>query len=247
MRNSIYLFTLLIAGLLLASCDRDKDIKVPENDELQVGGNLKVYDGVVTAARNYVYVNNKPVTGAALALGGVFPSTNYSAVPIGSASITVKDTLATTTQFPANVGITVKSGRYYSLFVWDTLNAVKTKIVEDTITVPLDTVARIRFANIISSKTAIPNVDIFSTNLNRNIFTNIAVGDVTGFINHPSKKSDVFAVRSTGTTTNLATLTFTPDQKRSYTLFFRGRYQSAPPASGTAPAITRTLSVTTNR
>ena len=70
----------------------------------------------------------------------------------------------------------------------------------------------------------------------------MAVTGVTDFIPVPSAFTDTFYVRETGTTNQLAVLNgLTPTEKRSYTLVFRGRYETT---SGT---IARTLSSFINR
>ena len=69
------------------------------------------------------------------------------------------------------------------------------------------------------------------------MFTNIQVTDVTDFISYTSSLSDTLYVRETGTTNLLTQLNgFNPTAKRSYTLIFRGRYQT------TTGTIARTLS-----
>jgi hypothetical protein len=85
--------------------------------------------------------------------------------------------------------------------------------------------ARVRFTNLTYVKGGLPgNVDIFSKNKNTNIFSNVALAQVTDFINFPSRGTDSLIVRAAGTLTALDTATFSPTQQRSYTLVFRGRY-----------------------
>jgi hypothetical protein len=108
---------------------------------------------------------------------------------------------------------------------------VKFKVVEDKISIPADTSSSLRFANLIYSK-----------NMNREIFSNVSIGQVTDFINYPSKVVDSFFVKETGTFNLLAGLLFTPQEKRIYTIVFRGRYQTIG-----ITAISRTLTFFTNR
>jgi hypothetical protein len=143
--------------------------------------------------------------------------------------------LATTTQNVISLLTPFEQGKYYTLFLYDSTNAVKQKLVTDEIVVPADATARIRFANFIYSTTAIPNVDVYSFKKGGNVFTNISPTSVTDFISHPAG-ADSFFVRPTGTTTNLFKLAMTPASKRSYTLVFRGQYGTS---TGT---LARTLS-----
>jgi hypothetical protein len=104
--------------------------------------------------------------------------------------------------------------------------------VKDNVVIPADTTSRVRFANLIYSATAVPNVDIYSVRRAQNIFSNVALNNATDFIPFFSNApiSDTLHVRATGTLTNLATLaSFNPLPKRSYTLVFRGRYATPGP------------------
>jgi hypothetical protein len=146
----------------------------------------------------------------------------------GSHTVLIKDSLATSTQLPITFTGNFEPNKYYTIFTYDTLTAAKYKMVETNITIPTaDTVSRIRFANFAFSTTAMPNVDLFSVKRNANVFTNIAPTQVTDFIDHPGRITDTFYVRATGTTTNLTPVfTVTPTYKRSYTIVFRGRYNT---------------------
>ncbi|HNR16292.1 MAG TPA: hypothetical protein PKG90_06480 [Chitinophagaceae bacterium] len=228
----------IAATLFLASCTKTFDEKVEQQRNFSNSSILQVYMGTVSATRNYVYVDSKPVNGAAIALGGVFPATGYGfSVPIGVRAFLIRDTLTAATQTPLSFAENMQPNKNYTIFMYDTINAAKQKTVETNIVIPDDTTARLRFANFVFSKTTVPAVDIFSKRRNQNIFTNIQVTDVTGFIPYASALTDTFLVRETGTMNQLAALNgLTPTARRSYTLVFRGRYGTT---SGT---IARTLS-----
>ena len=240
----------IIAGIvilcILFSCKRDNSFLLKTSDP---GGSayVKVFIGAVNANRNYVYADNNPWTGAPLVLGTTFPgNVSYAAITPGTHSILIKDTLPTATQVPLTFSSTFDAGKYYTIFTYDTLNNVKYLVVTDNIVIPDDTTARVRFANLIFSSVAIPNVDVFSKNLNQNVFTNIAPAQVTDFLSFPSKNNDSLFVRATGTATQLAVLSFTPDVKRSYTLVFKGRYQTSTGTATTSNPL-RSLTFYTNR
>jgi len=229
---------LLLGGLLISSCTKSFSEKVVQDRDFSNSSLIQVYMGTVGATRNYVYVDTKPITGAALSLGSVFPSSAHaSEIPGGLNAFLIKDTLSTSTQAQLSFAENMQVGKYYTIFMYDTTTAAKQKTVETTIVIPADTSARIRFANFIYSSSAIPAVDIFSKVKNMNVFTNVNVTQVTDFMPYPSGITDTFLVREAGTMTQLAALNgMTPTEKRSYTLVFRGRYAST---SGT---VARTLS-----
>ena len=232
----------IIASVVLSACKKDDWVRpTPEINDLSNKGFLKVYNATVgSPAATNIYVNNTLVTGAFVGFTGLFPaSVAYAAIDPGTASVVIKDTAATP-KINLTASLTGEAGKYYTLFTYDTLASAKYKIIQDTIVKPADTSARIRFANFVFSSVTIPNVDIYSQNLKVNILTNITKEEITTFINHPSQKTDTFYVRATGTTTNLSGVSFNPGVKRSYTLIFRGRYQTT---TGTSA---RTITSMTN-
>jgi hypothetical protein len=238
-------FAIILAGsALLVACKKDFKKIIQEDTSLESKAKIRVYNGALNTNRNYVFVDGAPVSGVVFAYLGLFPASGqYAVLEPGNRNIVIKDTLPATTQNPTNISASFAAGKYYTIFIYDTTNSVKYKMVEDEIVVPSDTSARLRFANLLYSSGAIPNVDVYSAKKGQNIFTNVAVSDVTDFIPVASYLTDSIYVRETGTTTDLAPLiTITPNQKRSYTVVFRGRYGTT---SGTTTSIRRYLSVFT--
>jgi len=222
--------SLATAGLLIfgfAACEKDMSLFHTEQQDLSNKAMVKVYSSTLGATRNYVYFDNLPVTGAGIAYGNLFPSVSfYAAIRPGNLNVEIRDTLLTTTQNAIRFSSNFQAGKYYTIFTYDTLNAAKQVTVEDKIVVPNDTTARIRFANMIYSRTAVPAVDIYSIKQKANIFTNVAVSRVTDFIPFASDIADTLYVRATGTTVDLTQLNaILPREKRSYTVVFRGVYQ----------------------
>ena len=91
--------TVVAMATAAASCTKTFDEKVTQQRDFSGSSLLQLYNGTVGATRNYIYVNSKPLNGAAIAFGGVFPGTGYGfAVPIGQQSFLIRDTLTATTQ-----------------------------------------------------------------------------------------------------------------------------------------------------
>ncbi len=229
-KNLIFLAGMVaVLAVFALSCRKKtaKDVAIEPttfNDKAFV----QVYNGILNAARNFVYVDAVPANGASLAYNGTFPTTpaNFSVLN-GYRNFLVKDTLSTTTQVPLSFAENLQSGNYYTIFLYDTLTTPKQAIVKNNIVIPGDTTARVRFANFIFSRAGINNVDIYSLKRGANVFTNIPVTTVTDYIPYASALTDTLTVLDAGTPNVLATLNgFTPTQKRSYTLVFRGRYQT---------------------
>lgn len=250
------MLTICLSGFIalgFASCEKEKDYAGRLN--LQVNplpsasqASIQYYNSTLNSVRTYVYVDNILASGTATtyATSPLYPGTSpsYITVSPGSKTITIKDTLATTTQPAVSVTGNLEAGANYTVFSYDTLNKAKALLVKDNIVVPTDTTSRVRFVNLIYSATAVPNVDIYSVRRAQNIFTNVAVNGITDFIPFfaASPITDTIHVRATGTTTNIASLNgFNPTRQRSYTLVFRGRYQTTG-TTGVARALTSYLS-----
>ena len=235
-KNNLFIFFAALFLVGFTACEKDYEgrlITQPVDSPIADKANLQYYNSTLNSVRTYLFVDNVLVSGSATgyAASSLYPSTSPSRITLtpGSRAITVKDTLATTTQKSVSVTGTFDAGASYTIFSYDTLNQAKALVVKDNIVVPTDTTARVRFANLIYSATAVPNVDIYSVRRQANVFTNVPTNTVTDFITYAAATplSDTLQVRATGTTTNLATLAgFNPTRKRSYTMVFRGRYQT---------------------
>ncbi|HEV7782660.1 MAG TPA: hypothetical protein VGO58_15405 [Chitinophagaceae bacterium] len=255
---------ILIAGLgvacsLFVSCNKmDREKIAPESIDLSNKATVQLYHATVGVARNYVSVDGKQVTGATLAPGSVFPAASTGigfSVDGGLRSILVRDTLSTSTQPALNFAEQFGAGKRYTIFMYDSLTTPKQKTVLDDIIVPTDRTARIRFAHFAYSPVAVPNIDVFSKRQNANIFTNVALTDVTPFVTIASALPDTLIVRVAGSGTNIQNYTppngnipavfpdvqliVTPTPFRSYTLVFRGGYRT----TLTSTASVRTLSL----
>ncbi len=226
---------IIIAGLgvactLAVSCNKmDRDPIGVWNTNLTNKAVVQVAVATVNATRNYVYVDGNQVTGTTLGSGSIYPVSGTGVgfnVNGGLRSFLVRDTLPTTTQVAYNFAENLNAASHYTVFLFDTITSPKQKTVKDNIVIPDDTTCRLRFANFVYStnNAAIPNVDVFSYNRNANIFTNVAITDVTDFIPYPSRlTTDTLYIRETGTQNLIlkqSISVLTP--KRNYTFLYRG-------------------------
>lgn len=242
LKNILVTVTITLGLSAFSSCKKVKSEISTQKSDFNNFALIQVYMGTVNATRNYVYVDGVPVTGAGLAIGGLFPSTGYaSSILAGSRNIVIKDTLSTSTQVQLTFTQSFKGKSNYTIFTYDTITSPKQLVVETPLNLTYDNSAQLRFANIVYSKNAIPAVDVFSKRKNSNIFTNIPVTGVSDFIPIHTQITDTFIVRTTGTTTQLAVInSLLFQQKRMYTLVFRGSYAL------TTGVNARTLSTFTN-
>jgi len=222
-----------------------------ETSDLNNSAIIQVYNASIPSAatdprRNYVYVDNVPLTGAPIAFGSFFPSSSTgSSVAAGSRQFLIKDTLRTSVQPQLLFTQNLIARSAYTTFMYDTFTTIKQKTVETIIQIPDDTTARVRFANFVYHPSAISGIDIYSTRRKANVASNLKPTDVTDFMAYAAATNDTLYVTETGNPSNrLDTLRpFNPIPKRSYTLIFRGRWRTN--EAGDAPN-PRVLSVFAN-
>jgi hypothetical protein len=243
MKKIIIAFSLVgAATLVVSSCRKDKGKEVAlERTDMSNTANVQVHNAIVNSSRNFVLVDAKYINGSSLAFAGTFPAgtpASFNIAP-GFRAFNVFDTLGAATQVPISFAQDLQAGSNYTIFLYDSLNAPKQKTVVNSIVVPTDTTARLRFANFIynSGSTIGSGFDIFSVKRNAVIFSNVSETQVTDFIPYNSATNDTFYVRLNGSSTNLTNgattilTTLNPTRLRSYTLIFRGSYRAT---SGTS-------------
>ncbi len=252
--NKIMAFGTVLTALsvLVAACSKDGQdtATAPVNIDLSNNAIVQYYNAAVNIDRNYLYVDGKPVTGAIMVYTNatttvLFPLTGTGfAVTPGLRGMLIRDTLGTSTQPALSFPQSFDANKKYTIFSYDTSNAIKQKTVETVVTVPSDTTSRVRLAHFAYLSSGLtPAIDVFSKRLNANIFSNIGYTQVTDFMPYAAANSrntglltDTLLVRQAGnTTTNLDTMVFNPLQKISYTLVFRGRYATNGAGGGTIP------------
>lgn len=191
---------------------------------------FNVYVGNVSTALS---PGNK-LNGGFLTYGAVFPSSTnlYAAVNAGTLQairitlngVTTPDsiTLATFTK-------TLTAGAYYSLIITDSLlnsSDQKRILMQDEFVISDTTHFTMRMVHAILNDTLGKNVDVYSTRLATNIFSNISPGTVTPFTTQPYNFiSDTLIVRRAGGFFELARLSTVASplaRQRAYTLVYKG-------------------------
>lgn len=224
---------------VLAACKKDYDARLAQfNTNLEQNATVQLYNSVIASNRSYLYVDFKPVNGATISYGSTFPvgAAGFS-VPAGQRNFLFRDTLKTSLQTALTLNEALTAQKQYTIFAYDTVNNAKVKIVPTDFEIPTDTTAKLRFINLVYSKTAIPNVDIYSVKKGANIFSNISPEAVTSFIPYATALTDTLIVRTTGSAThNLINRTtagriplrliLTPTRHNIYTVVLRGSYYS---------------------
>jgi hypothetical protein len=178
-----------------------------------------------------VYANGIKVNATFLTYNSAFPSSNpYYAVPAGPQSIRIAlqgSALNPDSVTLASFNKTLEANSYYSFIVTDSLlkgNEAKQIFIKDVFALTDTGHFTLRFVHALLNDTLNKNVDIFSVLYNKNIFSDIAPGTVTGFINLPfTTASETLIVRRPGSTFELARLSPASfGRAKAYTIVYRG-------------------------
>ncbi|MGV3766189.1 MAG: DUF4397 domain-containing protein [Chitinophagaceae bacterium] len=219
----------VLAAVMLFSCTKEFREKTPMADDLSDSATIKIFNASVSSVRNQLIINDVLTLRTVFAYNSTWPTSAANAgfvVSPGQKSIVIKDSNATSTQPVQNITLGAEAGKSYSIFLYDTVTAMKNKLVVNDIVIPADTTSRLRFANFSFRRaTPAPAIDVYSFSRKQLIFTNVPLNDVTGYISYPSLTSDTLAILPAGTTDTLVKLNgYSTTPKRSYTLVFRGVY-----------------------
>lgn len=179
-----------------------------------------------------VYVNGNKVNGSFFTYGTIFPSTTnlYLGVPAGPQSIriTINGTATPDSITLASFNKTLVAGSYYSFIITDSIlktDETKQIFVKDNFALTDTGHFTLRLVHAILNDTLGKNVDIYSTRYATNIFSNIAPGTTTAFINLAyTTLSDTLIVRRPGMLYELARLNGASfSRTRAYTLVYKGQ------------------------
>jgi hypothetical protein len=178
-----------------------------------------------------VYANGVKLNGTFLTFGSYFPSTTnlYAAVPPGilAIKITVNGVTTPDSVTLATFNKTLSAGSYYSFILTDSLlntNESKQIFVQDNFVLSDTLHYSIRFMHSILSDTAGKNVDVYSSRLGTNMFSNVAPGTVSAFTSQNyTLTTDTLIVRRAGGLFELARLNAAVlARQRAYTLLYKG-------------------------
>lgn len=241
------IFLLLSAVAFLFSCEKKADFNasfVALDSNLYT--NIKFVNAYPYATPAFAGATNILLThngaqfsaGTPIAVGSTFPaSVGYAALFKQVAGLPMNVRMVQGSQ-PALTNDSVlftfsppSLSKYYSLFFCDSINKPNTLLItQDEIRKPGGpNLYRVRFVNLIPNPpVATPAIDVYSTNANAVIFTNIPFKKATPFIELPRNSTataftDTYQLRWAGTTTVIGTgLAVQLNNQMSVTLFAKG-------------------------
>jgi hypothetical protein len=161
-----------------------------------------------------------------------FAGTNSPYVSVAAGSQSIKLALGVNkldSVVIATFNKTLVADQHYSFLITDSLgNSTRDSsqiFVRDSITTQTIGYFNLRFIHAVFNDTAGKAIDVWSTRNNRNIFTNVKPGTVSGFAQYAynAALSDTLFVRRAGTTFGLDTLSAVSFfNQRAYTLVYKG-------------------------
>lgn len=205
--TSKIIFSLFAITLLFSACKKDWD-----DTPIEAAGIGFIHASPGTAALDFVLDGQKIKSFTYTQDFGY-----YAAYP-GSrlAGVAKKDSLKYLATATANLG----GGKFYSVFVADTLKSTKLLVVEDDLKAPATDKANVRFINL---SPGAPALDLSIQGKDGALFTAKAFKEFTTFSSIDPSESYTFEVKQTGTTTVKATLPAVKIEKgKIYTIWAKG-------------------------
>jgi Domain of unknown function (DUF4397) len=220
-QTAIIAITMLIVGIA-ASCG-DKFVIEGIGTEA-TGARVKFVQTCSNCPNVFVKVGGQFVTGVSLSYNGTFPSLGYAALPAGELSYEFVNSTDASIVLAGKV--TAADGKYYTVFLNDTLPTQTAFVTEDDVNaVKEDTSARLRFVHGLTGKTK-DTLEVVRKIDSKVVFSGVTFGKATpfGHLNQGSTP-DSFFIRKSGTTLaypGLGSVISTWANGRTYTIYARG-------------------------
>ena len=204
-KNNLLAAFLLTALTVFMACEKNV-ISIP--GDTPVGARVKFIQAcsncsvVNTAPRPSINVlitaNGQTINPTGLAYGGIFPSSGYSVLPTGEITLNFVRSDSGQTIFSSKVNLS--DGKYYSIYVGDTIPTPTISLIEDDIKVFQDTFFRVSFVNMLSG-TKKDTLELWHQNAQKVVGANVLYGTSSAFTFVPSSPgTDTFFFRKAGTT-----------------------------------------------
>jgi hypothetical protein len=247
----IIVILITLAGII--SCNKDDVNLIDENNKWILldssnSANIKVmqvFAGNIpqvptapndsTGPQVFIFANGKKLNGTALGYGSVWPTTSvYANVPEGNTRfdiINARLDLSVVPNIPKfNAGDTLATftaalskGKYYSLYIGDTVPTVRVTAKEDNFIVPEYQTYKLRVANFLMN--SLDTISLFSYRQNAVIISDITHKNISNWIQLSLPViSDTLQFRVKGSINGFAQFNgFSPTGLRMYTLIGRGK------------------------
>jgi hypothetical protein len=193
-KYNIFAAFLLMALTSFLACEKNV-ISTP--GETPVGARVKFLPACSNCPSLQMTANGQVINPTGIAYGGSFPTSGYAVLPTGEVSLDFIRTDSSKSLFSTKVRLL--EGKYYSIYVGDTVPTPTISLIEDDIKTFQDTFLRVRFVNVLSGKTK-DTLEFVRKNDNSVVATGITYGKASEFKFVPATAADTFFYRKVGTT-----------------------------------------------
>ena len=221
-KNNLFGAFLLTALMVFVACEKNV-ISTP--GDAPVGARVKFIHACSDCPGLLVTANTKTVNPTALTYAtGAFPTASYAVLPAGELSLDIIRSDSSRSILATKISVT--DGKYYSVYIGDTLKTPSISLIEDDIKAFQDTLFRLRFVNMLSGSKK-DTLELWHQNAQKVIGANVVYGKASDFTFIPSISgvTDTFFYRKVGTTViyPLSVLnTLTNGKASTFTFFASG-------------------------
>lgn len=245
---------IFLAAVSFSGCDKTTKL-LDENDKWVYidsanSANIKVVQvfagntpqvptapNTTTGPQVFIYANGAKLNGTSLSYGGFWPTQNvYANLQPGSTRFDIINGRMDLTSVPnipkfiagdtlATITATIEKGKYYTLYIGDTVPSVRVTIKEDNLVNPEYQKYKIRVANFFMNNNPTDTISLFSLRQNAEIISDVTHKNVSGWVELPLPLiSDTLVFRKKGSTASYAVFNgFSPVGQRMYTILGRGK------------------------
>ncbi len=190
-----------------------------------------------TGPQVFIYANGQKLNGLALGYGSVWPTSNvYGNIPSGTVKFDIINGRMDLTVVPnvpkfiagdtlGTFTATLEKGKYYSMYIGDTVPNVRVTLKEDNLIFPDLLTYKIRFANFSMNNNPTDTFNIYSARQNAEIITDISHKNVSDWVQIPIPiLNDTLIFRKKGSIVPYLIVSVTPNAaQRMVTVVARGK------------------------
>lgn len=152
---------------------------------------------LTTGPQVFIYANGQKLNGLSLGYGSVWPTTNvYGNIPSGNTRFDIINGRMDLTVVPnlpkfiagdtlATFTATLDKGKYYSLYIGDTVPNMRVTLKEDNLILPDPLTYKIRVGNFSMNNNPTDTFNLFSVRQNAEIITDISHKNISDWVQIP--------------------------------------------------------------